>query len=154
MRLWTLHPRDLDAKGLVALWREGLLAMAVLDGRTRGYRNHPQLVRFRAHPEPTAAIAFYLHGVLAESRARHYHFDAAKLSATVPVIARVEESRGQVDYEWQHLLRKLQVRDPDRFRELRDVGEPAPHPLFTIVPGDIREWEKRPEEPGSKPKPR
>ena len=36
MRLWSLHPRYLDAKGLVALWREGLLAQAVLKGQTKG----------------------------------------------------------------------------------------------------------------------
>ena len=37
MRLWSLHPRCLDAKGLVALWREGLLAQEVLRGKTRDY---------------------------------------------------------------------------------------------------------------------
>jgi hypothetical protein len=29
-RIWSLHPKYLDARGLVALWREGLLAQAVL----------------------------------------------------------------------------------------------------------------------------
>jgi hypothetical protein len=28
---------------LVAVWREGLLAQAVLQGKTNGYKNHPQL---------------------------------------------------------------------------------------------------------------
>jgi hypothetical protein len=32
MRLWSLHPRYLDAKGLQAVWREGLLAKKVLQG--------------------------------------------------------------------------------------------------------------------------
>lgn len=32
MRLWSLHPSYLDAVGLVALWREGLLARKVLQG--------------------------------------------------------------------------------------------------------------------------
>jgi len=40
MRLWSLHPRRLDGKGLIASWREGLLARAALAARTRGYRNH------------------------------------------------------------------------------------------------------------------
>lgn len=31
-----MHPRYLDAKGLVALWREALLVQAVLRGETRG----------------------------------------------------------------------------------------------------------------------
>jgi len=48
MRLWSLHPAYLDARGLGALWREGLLAQAVLRGKTRGYRSHPQLERWRA----------------------------------------------------------------------------------------------------------
>ncbi|WP_368086417.1 pyrimidine dimer DNA glycosylase/endonuclease V [Nitrosomonas sp. Nm34] len=26
MRLWSIHPKYLDAKGLLALWREGLQA--------------------------------------------------------------------------------------------------------------------------------
>ena len=63
MRLWTLHPKYLDAQGLVALWREGLLARAVLRGMTKGYRHHPQLQRFRAHASPRAAINLYLEGV-------------------------------------------------------------------------------------------
>lgn len=37
MRLWSIHPRYLDTKGLVALWRETLLlAQAVLFGNTKG----------------------------------------------------------------------------------------------------------------------
>jgi hypothetical protein len=33
MRLWSLHPEYLDANGLVALWREALLAQAFLQGK-------------------------------------------------------------------------------------------------------------------------
>ena len=43
MRLWSIHPRYLDSMGLVALWREALLAQAVLRGETKGYKFHPQL---------------------------------------------------------------------------------------------------------------
>ena len=70
MRLWTLHPRHLDAAGLVALWREGLLAQAVLLGRTRGYTRHPQLERFRAAADPVARITGYLRIVAAEAASR------------------------------------------------------------------------------------
>jgi hypothetical protein len=63
MRLWSVHPSLLDPKGLVALWREGLLAQKVLQGRTTGYRSHPQLHRFRQSGEPLAAIATYLWAV-------------------------------------------------------------------------------------------
>ncbi|WP_396134581.1 pyrimidine dimer DNA glycosylase/endonuclease V [Cellulomonas sp. ATA003] len=48
MRIWSVHPRYLDRQGLTAGWREGLLAQKVLTGTTKGYRNHPQLRRFRA----------------------------------------------------------------------------------------------------------
>src|SRR5215470_16226402 len=113
MRLWTLHPNLLDARGLVALWREGLLAQAVLRGRTAGYVHHPQLVRFRAATSPRGAIAAYLRAVEAEARARGYAFDARKISGArydgvIPV------TRGQLAHEWEHLLTKLARRDPHR----------------------------------------
>jgi len=47
VRIWSLHPKYLDRQGLTACWREALLAQAVLNGATRGYTRHPQLVRFR-----------------------------------------------------------------------------------------------------------
>jgi hypothetical protein len=47
MRIWSLHPKYLDAKGLVALWRESLLAKQALESKTKGYKNHPQLNRFK-----------------------------------------------------------------------------------------------------------
>jgi hypothetical protein len=34
MRLWSLHPKHLDRQGLLAVWREGLLAQEVLRGET------------------------------------------------------------------------------------------------------------------------
>lgn len=79
MRLWTLHPSHLDAKGLVAAWREALLAKAVLRGDTIGYRSHSQLARFRAHRRPIAAINAYLAELHAESMRRGYRFDVTKL---------------------------------------------------------------------------
>lgn len=141
MRIWTLHPKYLDARGLVALWREGLLAQAVLRGRTRGYVHHPQLVRFRAHRSPVAALAEYLRGVQREAQARGYRFAAGKISrARTP--ERVPATTGQLAYEWQHLLAKLAVRDPPWRARLEQVRQPEPHPLFTIVPGDVEPWER------------
>ncbi len=141
MRLWTVHPRFLDAKGLVALWREALLAKAVLEGKTRGYRNHPQLVRFRAHPQPVAAVCEYLRGVLAEAGQRGYRFDAAKIPARRGPVAMIEETSGQLDYEWQHLRAKLALRDAARLASYRAIERPDPHPLFAVVPGGVRSWE-------------
>jgi hypothetical protein len=141
MRLWTLHPKYLDARGLVALWREGLLAKRVLAGRTRGYRHHPQLERFRAHRRPDAAIDAYLFAVLAEARSRSYRFDAGKLTG-LRVSRPLPETRGQLLHEWGHLLAKLRRRDPMRYRRLRTVAAPDPHPLFRVVAGRIRPWER------------
>lgn len=141
MRLWTLHPQYLDAKGLVALWREGLLAQAVVSGQTRGYRSHPQLLRFRAQADPAGAIAAYLSAVCQEAGRRGYAFDAGKIAAE-PAPGLSEETQGQLLYEWRHLLMKLERRDPARYHAYLTLDMPLPHPQFYIVPGPVREWEK------------
>ncbi len=141
MRLWTLHPKYLDARGLVALWREALLAQKVLRGATRGYRHHPQLRRFTASADPPAALAAYLAGVQEESVRRGYRFDASKIGRR-RFRGRLKETRGQLLYEWRHLKRKWKLRDPKRLRDLATMKIPAPHPLFKIVPGPVRDWEK------------
>jgi Pyrimidine dimer DNA glycosylase len=135
-----VHPRHLDVKGLVALWREGLLARAVLLGRTKGYRDHPQLTRFRRRADPVAAIDGYLRHVAAEARGRGYRFDVGKLGPAVPV-ARQRVHAGQLALEWRHLLRKLRERDRPRWvRERRE--KPACHPSFRVVPGGREPWER------------
>ena len=139
MRLWTLHPRLLDQRGLVAVWREALLARAVLRGRTRGYRAHPQLARFREHPHPVAAINAYLSGIHEEARRRGYRFDRRKLAGPrtdVPIVA----TQGQLRYEWGHLLRKLRHRAPADYRVARGT-RPRCHPLFRLRAGPIASWE-------------
>jgi hypothetical protein len=140
MRVWTLHPKYLDARGLVALWREALLAQKVLQGTTRGYRHHPQLTRFRAHRDPPAAIAGYLRVVAEEAKGRGYRFDDSKIPPA-RTGRRIRATRGQLLYEWQHLRNKLRVRDPSRLRALATVTEPEPHDLFRIVPGEVEPWE-------------
>ena len=141
MRLWTLHPRYLDAQGLVALWREALLARAVLRGETKGYRHHPQLWRFRSHPAPRSAINAYLRLVADEAAARGYAFDRSKIG---PVRTRVvmSASRGQLRYEWRHLMRKLRARSPVLYARWRSEGEPRAHPLFRITTGNVAFWER------------
>jgi len=142
MRIWTLNPRYLDRQGLTALWREGLLALKVLQGRTRGYRRHPQLIRFRACPDPAAAIAAYLREVHAEALRRGYRFDATKLPERHAAVS-IDETEGQLAYEWEHLKRKLARRSPQLCRAMEDIASPEPHPLFRIVPGGVRDWERR-----------
>ena len=142
MRLWTLHPRYLDAKGLVAAWREALLAQKVLAGGTRGYTHHPQLARFRAQRRPVEAIAAFLTGLAEEAQRRGYHFAATKISPRKSR-GQIEETSGQLLYEWRHLKSKLRKRSPNDHRRVRTIAQPEPHPLFRIVSGEIREWEKR-----------
>lgn len=141
MRIWTLHPKYLDTKGIVALWREALLARQVLRGKTRGYRSHPQLVRFKEQTDPLGAIEFYLSEVFQESQSRGYQFDRSKLSGVrQPPI--MDEAEGQLRFEWQHLLAKLEKRDPARYHQLRSIKMPDPHPLFRILPGPVQTWER------------
>lgn len=148
MRLWTVHPRYLDGPGLVALWREALLAQAVLRGRTVGYRHHPQLARFRACDSPRAAINAYLLAVHAEAARRGYRFDRSKIRRCD--CASLIVTRGQVDYEWQRLLAKLRQRDPALYRMHRRIFRPIAHPLFRVMRGPVASWERTPKS-GSEP---
>jgi len=141
MRLWTVHPRYLDARGLCALWREALLAQAVLLGRTKGYRNHPQLTRFREQSDPVRSVCSYLLGVYAESVARGYDFDLAKIEVTSADLC-MNETEGQLLWEWEHLKTKLEERTPELLARHGAVTLPEPHPMFRIVAGPIREWER------------
>ncbi|WP_258934551.1 pyrimidine dimer DNA glycosylase/endonuclease V [Nesterenkonia pannonica] len=116
MRLWSLHPAALDRQGLIASWREALLAQAVLLGRTRGYTRHPQLHRFREHPEPVQAIVAFLHGVREEAVVRA----TGSTPTASPNLLRappcgidpspIEVTAGQLDLEWQHLRAKIAAR--------------------------------------------
>ncbi len=142
MRLWTLHPSHLDPQGLVALWREALLAQAVLAGRTKGYTRHPQLERFAAHAEPLKAINAYLAAVLAESRARGYRFDARKVDEAAVTVAPIQATSGQRDHEARHLRAKLEARSPAWLTHWPAEQAPRLHPLFTLVNGPIAAWER------------
>lgn len=141
MRLWSLHPFYLDAKGLVALWREGLLARAVLRGKTKGYRNHPQLERFRAHPAPISAINHYLKAVADEADQRGYRFDRSRLG---PVRDRstLQVTDSQLAFELEHLRAKLTRRSPADLRRLSEGTSVQAHPLFRVRSGPIEPWER------------
>ncbi len=141
MRLWSLHPQYLDRQGLLACWRETLLAQKVLKGETRGYRYHPQLIRFQAQADPLATIAAYLSGLADEAERRGYRFDRSKITSH-PATHKIPVSKGQLLYEWDHLKEKLRRRDPARLAEIAAPELPAPHPLFIPVAGDVEAWEK------------
>lgn len=140
MRIWSVHPKYLDTKGLVALWREALLAKHVLEGKTKGYRNHPQLDRFKQTNNPSDRINQYLATVYDEAVERGYHFDKGKINwnferSVMPVTS------GQIQYETEHLLKKLKVRDPNKFDILRKSDKIKTHPMFNIIKGGIEKWE-------------
>jgi hypothetical protein len=141
VRLWSLHPKYLDSRGLVALWREALLAQAVLRGRTKGYTRHPQLDRFRGARAPVACIAGYLRAVRVEAARRGYAFDGGRI-ARCGASERPRVTRAQLDWERRHLLAKLRRRDPSRAAALAALRRPRAHPLFRIVPGEIEAWER------------
>ena len=140
MRIWSLHPKYLDSKGLVALWRESLLAKHVLEGTTKGYKNHPQLNRFKLMPNPVDAINQYLSSVYDEAVKRAYSFDKTKIWwAFDPTSMSVTD--GQLKYEKKHLLNKLKIRDLNAFNILTFENNLAPHPIFKFVSGEIANWE-------------
>ena len=140
MRLWSIHPKYLDAKGLVALWREALLAKKVLEGRTRGYTHHPQLERFKHEAASVELINQFLSEVYQEAVRRGYGFDRSKIDwSFTSRILRV--TQGQIEYETLHLLKKLQDRDPERYSHFKSEKIMAPHPMFMVIPGDIEPWE-------------
>lgn len=141
MRLWSLHPRYLDPQGLVALWRESLLAQAVLRGETIGYRNHPQMDRFR-NAAPLAAISLYLRAVQAEAKLRGYAFDKSKIKPARKAVTLTVTS-GQIAYEWTHLLNKLKKRSPETYHKWLATEIPEAHPLFVVVAGEVEPWERQ-----------
>lgn len=140
MRLWSIHPKYLDAKGLVALWREALLAKHVLESRTKGYKHHPQLIRFRQCPEPLGAINQYLTEVYNEAVIRGYKFNSDKIDRDLAA-SMLTVTTGQMEYERGHLLNKLQIRDPEKYKKLRDTRVFEPHPMFSVSNGGIENWE-------------
>lgn len=160
MRMWSLDPRLLDRQGLVACWRESLLAQAVLAGNTSGYTNHPQLVRFKRTSAPLDYVGVYLHGIADEADRRSYTFDRSRVLLGMDDARRIVENgpalavtSGQVEFEFEHLIRKLTVRNPHLLTrpqalvDMRAWDNPVTaaqvvHPLFTVVPGTIEEWER------------
>src|SRR5262245_26566797 len=131
MRLWSIHPRYLDPQGLVALWREALLAQAVLLGRTRGYRHHPQLLRFQQAGRSEHAIGTYLTYVCDEATSRGYTFDSSRIVHSGRR-SRLVVTTSQLLFERQHLQAKLAARSPEWLKTLPTTRAILPHPMFRI----------------------
>ena len=141
MRLWSIHPKYLDQAGLVALWREALLARKVLVGGTKGYKKHPQLKRFQMASKPIAAIDAYIQDVFKEALLRGYKFNPSKIGKFTSE-EKIPVTKGQLEYEWRHLLTKLEKRSPELFKKCSAIAMTEPHPIFEIVSGGIEDWEK------------
>lgn len=142
MRIWSLHPKYLDSKGLVALWRETLLAQNVLAGNTKGYKSHPQLLRFKNTAEPMQYIGTYLMYVYEEAASRGYNFNAEKIREINKDLSPIEVTTGQLEFEFEHLKAKLIKRDPKKYELIKDIIMPEPCELFKPVAGDVEEWER------------
>ena len=142
MRLWSIHPKYLDTKGLLGLWRESLLAQKVLLGETKGYKNHPQLIRFKQTKDSILYIGTYLYYVYLEGERRGYKFDKSKIIKYDLNIEKIPIKEGQVKYEFNHLLKKLKERDYRKYEEIKDSKNIEVHPIFYVIPGGIEEWEK------------
>jgi hypothetical protein len=141
MRLWSLHPTHLDTRGLVALWREGLLAQKVLQGKTKGFKNHPQLNRFRVQSNPQKAIENYLIEIWKEGKKRGFNFNKIKIRKH-DSIAKMPLTVGQLEYEFNWLCSKLKRRDPHKYKELLSLQKIECHPIFKLIKGGVEDWEK------------
>lgn len=141
MRIWSIHPKYLDSKGLIAVWRETLLAKKVLENKTKGYRNHPQLNRFKEGEDSLNCINQYLAEVYQEAVRRNYSFDKKKFKKALTA-SRLPVTRGQLDFEMNHLKAKLKKRDPKKWKEVQVITQVDPHPLFSVIPGNVEPWEK------------
>ena len=143
MRLWTINFKYLDAKGLVALWREALLAKNVLAGLTKGYKNHPQLDRFYAHENALEAVNAYLAEVYEEGRTRGYKFDAAKVGEfDARNLAKISVAHSQIEYKFAFLQKKLKSRDRVVYERNLSVKNIEIAGIFEEVTGGIEPWEK------------
>jgi hypothetical protein len=141
MRLWSIHPKYLDPIGLVALWREALLARSVIYGKTKGYKNHPQLARFYLSKNQKRSINDYLFIIYLEAKKRGYKFNRHGLYKN-DVIHRIQITSGQLLFETSHLKYKLHKRNQNYFMAINKIKRLSPHPLFRVVKGEIEKWEK------------
>jgi len=143
MRLWSIRFEYLDSKGIVALWREALLAKKVLKGKTKGYRNHPQLIRFKEQLDPIAAINTYLYYISKEGEMRGYKFNTKKIDMQkVNNKLKINVTSGQLDYELFLLKQKLKRRDKKKYVIIESISKAEPNQMFEEVEGIIESWEK------------
>jgi len=144
MRLWSIHPSYLDQKGLGGCWREALLAQKVLQGKTIGYKNHSQLIRFQSMPDPLSYISCYLTSIHEEAARRGYNYDSSKILPFSEIIDKIPVTHGQLFYEFNHLMQnKLRKRSPEKYSKYQNIDNPEVNPFFKVIPGPVEKWEKQ-----------
>ena len=152
MRLWSISPKYLDTKGLLALWREALLAKKVLEGKTKGYKNHPQLIRFKQSSDPLLYINIYLKQIYDEAKKRVYKFDYSKIDEekievlNILNLEKIKVTEGQVKYEFEFLKMKLKRRDFQKYLEIENIAKEKAievNPIFEVIVGEVEKWEKK-----------
>ena len=146
MRLWSIHPKYMDTPGLNGLWKEALLAKRVLEGQTKGYKNHPQLNRFKAQDSPQDSIHEYLYWVHKESLNRGFKYNQDKFCRPDETPAKIQVTSGQVLYEFKWFMEKIEKRCPELHdklcKNIAFLEHIELHPMFELVAGDIEDWEK------------
>lgn len=140
MRLRSIHPKHLDSKGLVALRRESLLAKKVLEWKTKWYKNHPQLNRFKEQKNPISAINLYLQHIYIEAGNRWFSFDKSKFNI-ISDIEKLTVTKWQIEFEKQHILNKTKNRDIKKYEEIKNSKIIKAHPIFEIIEWDIEDRE-------------
>lgn len=155
MRIWSISPSLLDSKRLNAQWREALLCRKVLEGNTKGYKNHPQFLRVKKHPQPFYFINMFLYYVWEEGNSRGYKYDREKLieglgSVYGEPLKPMEVTEEQLEYEFHHNQLKMDSQC-DRYKAnellLKESNViPVNNFLFKVTEGKIEDFEKQKEE--------
>ena len=144
MRLWSFHPKYLDAVGLSRLINEGISGYKALTGQQKMWQNHPQLTRFKNSRYSKDFLQSYLKCIIMfqlEKKSKEIDWDDCPKSYSF-WFNEIKVTEGQLKYEWQHYLKKLQKRNKKLYNELKSIEIPSPHPIFRVVKGDIESWEK------------
>jgi len=113
-----------------------MLALAACGGRQ---------VEVRTGPEPAAEVAIHLTNNLSQGVNVYVVNGASDIFVKQVAANSVEHipvTRGQLEFEWQHLLAKVAERNPGHYRELRLVRAPRCHPLVRLRAGNIEAWER------------
>ena len=82
-----------------------------------------------------------MYQIYLESKIRWYNFDLSKIESNTEQWI-INVTKWQINYEFKHLLNKLQLRDPDRYNKYLNEKNIEVNSIFKIINWDIEEWEK------------